>query len=135
MATADRIADARFLWGRRRRVSALPLACVVVAARARRQFSDAGDGEGFRRLIGESLPVTLSAEYRGRQELVQHLLYKWIRCELIHTGAAPLDIEIDDQLGSGLALRAGGAPEYVLKLSTGWFDFLIAVADGEATQT
>jgi hypothetical protein len=62
---------------------------------------------------------------------IERLLYKWARCELIHTGAVPLDIEIDDGLGNeGLTVRAGGDPERVLKLSPSWFDFLVSVAEG-----
>ena len=46
----------------------------------------------------------------------------------MHNAAVPLDIEIDDQLGPGLTVRAGGYPEYLLKLSPGWFDFLVGLA-------
>jgi hypothetical protein len=107
------------------------LACTVVAARARRQYPDAGDGDGFRRLIRESLSVELSVEFRGQQQPIEQLLYKWVRYELVHTAAVALDIEIDDELGPGLVIRAGGAPEYILKLSPGWFEFLVSVAAGE----
>lgn len=128
MGAPDRIEDARFLWDQGRRGSGLLLACAAVAAQARREYPKAGDGEGFRRLIRESLSFELSVEFRGEQRPIEQLLYKWVRCELMHTAAVPLDIEIDDELGDGLALRAGGAPEYVVKLSPGWFDFLLSVA-------
>lgn len=131
MGAPDRIADANFLWDRGRRGSALLLACTAVAARARRQHPDANDGDGFRRLIRDSLSLEVSVEFRGRQEPIEQLLYKWVRCELVHTAAVALDIEIDDELGPGLVIRGGGAPEYILRLSPGWFEFLTAVAVGD----
>jgi hypothetical protein len=79
-------------------------------------------------LIRDALSVQISVEFRGEQCPIEHLLYKWVRCELMHNAAVPLDIEIDDQLGPGLTVRAGGAPEYLLKLSPGWFDFLVDLA-------
>jgi hypothetical protein len=135
MGAPDRIEDARFLWDRGRRGSGLLLACAAVAARARREHPDAGDGDGFRRLIRESLSIELSVEFRGQLRPIEQLLYKWVRCELMHTAAVSVDIEVDDQLGEELALRAGGAPEHVLKLSPGWFDFLISVATAEKAKT
>ena len=76
------------------------------------------------------MPGRISAEFRGELWPVERLLYTWVRCELIHTGAVPLDIEIDDGLGhEGLSIRAGGAPERLLKLSPSWFDFLVSIAE------
>ncbi len=49
-----------------------------------------------------------------------------LRCELVHEGGWPVDIELmpDDYPGALLA-RAGGAPDFVLKLSESWLLFLI----------
>jgi hypothetical protein len=65
----------------------------------------------------------ISVEYRGECHPVEHILYKWFRCELVHEGAIPVDIEFmpEDTIG----VRAGGAPEYVLKLTHGWFHHLV----------
>jgi hypothetical protein len=79
-------------------------------------------------LLHDSLSVRLSVEFREKQWPIEQLLYTWVRCELVHNATVPIDIEIDDELGDGLTVRAGGAPDYVLKLSPGWFDFLISVA-------
>jgi hypothetical protein len=128
VGASDRIQDAEFLWQQGRRGSGLLLACAAVAARARRDYPTAKDGEAFRRLIRDALSVQISVEFRGEECPIEQLLYKWVRCELMHNAAVPLDIEIDDQLGPGLTVRAGGAPEYLLKLSPGWFDFLVGLA-------
>lgn len=135
MGAADRIEDAKFLWKTGRRGSGLLLACVAVAARARKEHPDAPrarDGKAFEQLVEDVLSVGLSVEFRGEQVPIERLLYKWIRCELVHTGAVPVDIEIDDSLGDGLTVRAGGAPDFIVKLSPGWFDFLISVASVDA---
>jgi hypothetical protein len=128
MGALERIEDARFLWDQGRRGSGLLLVCAAVAARARREYPEARDGDGFRRLIRESLSARLSVEFRGEQRPIEQLLYRWVRCELVHNASVPLDIEIDDDLGEGLTVRAGGAPDFLLKLSPGWFDFLSSVA-------
>jgi hypothetical protein len=131
MRAPERVDDARFLWDRGRRPGGLLLVCAAVAAEARRQYPKAGDGEGFRRLIRDSLSVELSVEFRGEPQPIEQLLYKWVRCELMHTAVVPLDIEIDDDLGDGLRVRAGAAPEHLLKLSPGWLGSLASLATGE----
>lgn len=79
-------------------------------------------------MVRDSLQPQISVEFRGAQWSIERLLYVWVRCELVHNAAIPVDIEIDDNLGEGLVIRAGGAPERVVKLSPNWFDFLLAVA-------
>lgn len=128
MGRSDRVEDARLLWEEGRRESGLLLACVAIAARARQDYPDARDGEAFTRVISDALSARISVEYRGELWPIEQLLYVWVRCELVHNAAVPLDIEIDDELGDGLVLRAGGAPERIVKLSPGWFEFLISVA-------
>lgn len=128
VGAADRIDDAVFLWRSGRREGGLLLACVAIAARARREYPREEDRVGFTTIVREAQSAQISVEFRHRLRKIEDLLYTWVRCELVHTGAMPIDIEIDDGLGSGLVVRAGGAPEYLLKLSPKWFDFLIAVA-------
>jgi len=50
-------------------------------------------------------------------------LLKWFRCELIHEGKLPIDVQFIET--DNLTVRAGGAPEYVLKISHGWFHWLV----------
>jgi hypothetical protein len=71
--------------------------------------------------------VRLSVEYHRESHPIEHIFYKWFRCELVHEGGLPIDIEFmpDDEPGL-LSVRAGGAPEFfVLKVSEGWFHHLI----------
>ncbi|MBN8866045.1 MAG: hypothetical protein J0H98_00680 [Solirubrobacterales bacterium] len=124
---SERIHDANLLWTQGRREGGL-LACVAVAARAREIYPGVKDNEAFPRMIREALSIQWSIEFRGEQRPVEWLLYKWVRCELVHNASFPLDIETDGELGEGLAVRAGGAPDYVVKHSPTWFDFLISVA-------
>jgi hypothetical protein len=128
MRGASVIDDALFLWRHGRRESGLLLACVAIAGRARREYPTERDRAAFTRVLREAQSVQLSVEFRNRLEKIEDLLYTWVRCELVHTGEMPIDIEIDDQLGDGLVVRAGGSPEYLLKLSPGWFDHLLSIA-------
>jgi hypothetical protein len=135
MRDASVIDDAAFLWRNRRRESGLLLACVAIATRARREYPEEKDRAAFTRVVREAQSARISVEFRNRLETIEDLLYTWVRCELVHTGEMPIDIEIDDGLGEGLVVRAGGAPEYLLKLSPGWFDYLLAIAGQPAAMS
>ncbi len=92
---------AQFLWANQRRESALLLALVAVAAVARDRHPEAGDREAFVRVLTDALSVRLGVEFRSQLEPIEKLLYKWVRCELVHRGGLPLDLEIADALGEG----------------------------------
>lgn len=129
MSIRARIEDALFLWDNARLEGALLSALAAVAASARRQFPDreaVGDREAFERFLAGAHSVRISVEYRGEAHPVEHIFYKWLRCELVHEGGIPVDIKFmpNDQPGT-MSVRAGGAPEYVLKISHGWFHHLI----------
>jgi len=127
MSIASRIQDAVMLWENGRTEGAFLLVLIAVAASSRRRYPDRKtikDREAFERFLTEAMSARLHVEYRGDCHSVEHIFYKWLRCELVHEGGLPLDIEFmspDD----GLSLRAGGAPEYVLKVSRGWFHHLV----------
>jgi len=65
----------------------------------------------------------LKVEFRDEVHTIPHILYKWFRCELVHEAALPIDIEFIES--DELSIRAGGAPEYILKISHGWFHWII----------
>ena len=117
------------LWEQGRLEGTFLCALVAVAASARRQYPNrktVGDREAFERFLINTHPVRLSVEYRGECQPIEHILYKWCRCELVHEGGIPVDIEFMPDSEPGLlSIRAGGAPEYVLQLSHGWFHHLI----------
>jgi len=130
----DRIDDASLLWNEGRRESGLLLACIAVAARARQVLpEEKREAVAFARLLRDGLSVQLRVEFRGELWDIETLLYKWVRCELVHEAAVPIDIAIDDALGEGLAVRAGGAPNFTLALSPGWFAFLTAAGSRKAS--
>ena len=128
MRILARIDDAFFLWEHGRLEGAFLSALSAVAASARRSFPDrkVGDREAFERFLTASSSIRITVEYRGEFHPVEHVLYKWLRCELVHEGGIPIDIQFmpDDQPGAR-TIRAGGPPEFVLKISHGWFHHLV----------
>lgn len=84
------------------------------------------DRDAFERFLTTAHSVRLSVEYRGESHPIEHIFYKWFRCELVHEGGLPIDIEfMPDDAPGALSVRAGGAPEFVLKVSEGWFHHLV----------
>ncbi len=128
MGIRTRIEDAMLLWESGRYEGAFLSALVAVAATARRRSPDrkaVGDREAFEQFLASAHSMRLSVEYRGEVHPIERIFYKWLRCELVHEGGLPIDIQFMPDDGPGLAVRAGGAPEFVLKLSNGWFQHLI----------
>lgn len=134
MSIRARIEDALFLWEHGRLEGAFLSVLVAVAASARRQFPDrkaVGDRESFERFLTGAHSVRISLEYRGECYPVEHIFYKWLRCELVHEGGVPVDIQfMPDNKPGFMSIRAGGAPEYVLKISHGWFYNLVKIVIG-----
>ena len=132
MSIANRLEDARCLWKAGRVEGAFLIVLVATAAAARKRYpSEKSDRRAFEQFVASASRAKLSVEFRGQLHPIEHVLYTWLRCELVHTGTVPFDIEfVDDGHPNDLSLRAGGAPEYVLKLSFGWFHHLFrAVGD------
>jgi hypothetical protein len=64
-----------------------------------------------------------------QQRSLEWIFYKLFRCQLLHEAGMAMDVEfLDDVPETALSIRAGGAPEYVLKLSPGWFHALVRAA-------
>jgi hypothetical protein len=122
MGIRERVEDAMILWKSGRREGAFLLALVSVAATARREQPSEGDRVRFEAFLKRQRPGQMSLEYRGECRPVEEILYKWMRCVLVHEGEWPSDIEfMSDPRPGVLSFRAGGAPAYVRKLSEGWF--------------
>jgi hypothetical protein len=123
----DRIQDAEILWKNYRFEGAFLVALCAVAAVAKQRYSNLkGDGEKFKRLLGDSMQVKLSVEYRGTCHPIECILYKWMRCKLVHEGSLPDDIKLVIETKEwSRSVRAGGAPEYLMHLGSGWFDFIV----------
>ena len=127
MSLNARLDDAERLWSEARNESALVLLLTTVAACARvaagtKKGTDKQDFESF---FISGISVRLSIEFRGEQWPIESIFYKWMRCELVHAGGLPVDLEL--MTDEGLSIRAGGEPEYVLKISCGWFKYLVTL--------
>ena len=127
MSAEDRLIDAQGLWAAGRREGALLLAMVALAASARRAHPGTTDRDAFVTFLKSRHAWTISVEFRGDQWDLDALFYKWLRCELVHEAGLPVDIRIDNSL-TGLGVRAGGAPEFLLLIAPGWFDYLASTA-------
>lgn len=129
MSIRARVDDAILLWNNNRKEGAFLNVLVAVAATSRLRFPDKDtvrDREAFVRFLEAAHTVRISVEYRGECLPVELVFYKWIRCQLVHEGNLPIDIEfMPDSVPGTVSVRAGGAPEYVLKVSDGWFHHMI----------
>jgi hypothetical protein len=123
----ERAVDARLLWEHDRRQGALLLALVCVAVRAKLEHPEIdGDGARFEAYLGGRLRLRFDVEFRGAREPIERVFYKWMRCTLVHDAGLPEDVQfVDSETPRELMVRAGGAPEYVLLISTAWFDQLL----------
>jgi len=77
------------------------------------------DKDAFEKFLTDCCTARIGVQFRGDCHQIEHIFYKWLRCEIAHEGRLPMDIEFVQD--GNTSIRAGGAPEYVLKLGTGWF--------------
>jgi hypothetical protein len=129
MSIRGRLDDARFLWQHGRQEGALLSALTAVAATSRLRYPNrkaVKDGDAFKQFLESAHSVRLTVEFRGEMHSIEHILYKWLRCELVHEGGIPVDVQfVEDKEPGVLSVRAGGKPEFVLKFSRGWFHHLL----------
>ena len=125
MSIRSRIEDALILYKSGRYEGAFLNALVAVAATARLEDPNntMRDGECFETFLDKQQRGITKIEFRGELNTVPHIFYKWFRCELVHEGGLPIDVKFIDT--DDMSIRAGGAPEYVLKISRGWFHWLV----------
>jgi hypothetical protein len=96
MSIAQRVEDAEFLWESGRFEGAFLSALVAFAATARRLHPlPAPDSEAFQALFKQQFGDGSSVRFRGEMVSFGRLLYKWLRCELVHEGGLPIGLEID----------------------------------------
>jgi hypothetical protein len=131
VSITDRLVDAVCLWRVGRREGGLLLAMVAVAAAARQAHPGVPDHRGFVAHLKSRHTWTIAVEFRGKSWDLDELFYTWLRCELVHAARLPVDIRIDDAL-SGLEVRAGGPPEYVVLIAPDWFDFFVQAASASS---
>jgi hypothetical protein len=122
------VEDAELLWREERAEAALLMALVAASATARRKYPDCKDGEGFERLLLDARRWRLHLEFRGAPVPIERLLWKWLRCELVHEAGLPIDIGLAPIDGRNqLSARAGGAPDHELHLSEAWLHHVLDV--------
>ena len=84
--------------------NALIQALIAVAATSRTRYPSLGDRAGFEKLLAEDFGPNLAAnikiisggikiQYQGQLQTVEHILYKYLRCNLLHEAELPPDIE------------------------------------------
>jgi len=122
----QRLQDALILWNDGRQEGGFLMALITFAAVAKNRYPAKTDRESFEQFYRDSMSPRISVEYRSKCHPVEHILYKYLRCNLVHEGGTPIDIEFQDD--GSTSIRAGGAPEFILKIGTGWFDFLVRSA-------
>ncbi|MDD5773438.1 MAG: hypothetical protein PHX78_08265 [bacterium] len=124
MSIRARIEDALLLYQNERYEGAFLNALIAVAATARREYPDnSRDRECFENLLDKKWRGVLKVEFRGELQTIPHIFYKWFRCELVHEGELPFDVQFIKT--DNMSVRAGGKLEYILKISHGWFKWLI----------
>jgi len=114
------------LWEAGRRNGAFLSVLIAVAATARKRYPKKNDRQAFEQFLRDSHTVRISVEYRGDCHPIEHVLYNWFRCQLVHEADLPPDIQfMPDDRPATMSVRAGGCPDYALKMSYGWFDHML----------
>ena len=125
MSIRKRVEDALLLYKNGRHEGAFLTALVAVAATARREYPNRKmtDRECFETFLNKRHRGILQVEFRGELHTIPYIFYKWFRCELVHEGGLPMDVEFIDS--AGLA-----ALVHTLKLLQQRDKFLICGAQG-----
>ena len=116
-----RVNDARLLWNHGRREGAFLNALIAVAALSRQLYPAPKDREAFEKCFADFRGTRIGVEFRGECHQIEHIFYKWMRCNLVHEAELPPDIQFAEDEADRMSVRAGGPPEFVLKIGTGWF--------------
>lgn len=153
MGIKQQIEDAHFLAANNRHLGALIVLMLAIAATSRRRFPKGtnslenpsktmGDREAFTLFLGGRIRHLLFGGYgadevgnsgilvsfKGKQLDLAYILYKYYRCELVHEGELPQDIEFKpstDQNNSGVSITSGDK----MVLDYGWINLLISVVE------
>ena len=118
MSIKEQLDDAVFLASNNRFMGSLTILLAAVGATSRKKYPQGTksfrnpsdkmrDEEAYTRFLGSELGRMLwgmhgenadsrsIAVYKGKKYFIEYLLYKYYRCELIHEGRLPVDVEID----------------------------------------
>jgi hypothetical protein len=157
MSIKQQVEDALFLANNGRYMGALANLMLAVAASARKAFpqgtkskenpvKDMGDREAFCLFLGGRMRKILFGDFggadmgkggmiinfKGKQYDIEYILYKFYRCELVHNGDLPEDIEFQPpQANAGLTVGGGGVEVSIISwgqkmvLDYRWIDLLV----------
>jgi hypothetical protein len=157
MSIKQQVEDAAFLAENERYLGALTNLMLAVAASSRKTFPKGktksledptkkmGDREAFTLFVGGRIRKILfgdfggpdignsgiSVNFKGKQHDVAYILYKYYRCELVHEGELPEDIEFSaPSKDQNLSVNNGGVSVSIgcgntMVLDYGWIDLLI----------
>ena len=97
MSAKNLIEDAQVLWELERKGSAFALILIAFAATARLRYpKPEPDNKSFKKFIRDELPTILrtadtavSLPFKGKLLPIEDILYKELRCQLIHEGKLP----------------------------------------------
>ncbi len=142
MSIRARIEDAIALYAAGRPEGALLAVLIAVAASSRRRRPEdtpskrkpgkkTGDGEAFEAFLHDEMVnicrvKNYNVMFRGKMRLLEHVLYKWLRCELTHKGGLPSDVVFEPQENPG-SMSVAIDPATGIRLSHGWLDGLVSV--------
>jgi len=127
MSVRERLEDAKFLWEKGRKEGAWIQVLIAAAATSRQRFPAKGDGEAFRQFIKEVTPTIVSPTappipggvtviFNGdtsNQMPLDQVMYKHLRCHLLHEAVMPPDVRLSDSKlvdGKLVADLKGGTP-------------------------
>jgi hypothetical protein len=126
MNVKDLLDDAGLLWIHNRKESALALVLIAVAATARKRYPrPVPDGEAFKRFVVDESRHITGLEYdmpvprpdpTGYSASVplSEVLYKYLRCQLVHEGELPDGYRLAEGIGGMMVLFSGdpvGVPD------------------------
>jgi hypothetical protein len=88
------------------------------------------DGEAFEAFLSDEMPRICNVtnyyiEFRGQKHRIEHVWYKWLRCELAHEASLPKDINFDPDPTHGVT-RTAITEDGSLTLTHGWLDGLVS---------
>lgn len=128
MSIENRVKDAELLWKNDRKEGAFMIALIAVAATARKRYPYPAfsDKDSFIKFLQDSRSgMMVHVEFRNVCRPIEEIFYKWIRCQLVHEGELPFDIEFMDDKNDGMNVRACGYPEFKLLVGYNWINYLI----------
>lgn len=137
MSIRDRIQETCLLLALDRPAGALLSLLAAVGATSRRRFPTGTlsrrrpnqpmrDGEAFETFLADEMTKICRVQnynvlFRGQMHRLEHVLYKWLRCELVHAGGLPADVTLVPSTEPG-TMSLSLDPIKGITLSHGWFD-------------